>query len=120
MEGDDVVLHREVNQPDFYPRPHMEGDCLSQSITSHGKQFLPTPSHGGRQIARAVERVPNDFYPRPHMEGDRAPNLQCHSRYRISTHALTWRATGGQNNDSDKPRDFYPRPHMEGDVFGVT
>ena len=33
----------------------------------------------------------------------------------ISTHALTWRATGTRRQFGDKIDDFYPRPHMEGD-----
>ena len=33
----------------------------------------------------------------------------------ISTHALTWRATGQHYPMADKRNHFYPRPHMEGD-----
>ncbi len=34
---------------------------------------------------------------------------------KISTHALTWRATGYSQKTYDNMRNFYPRPHMEGD-----
>ena len=34
----------------------------------------------------------------------------------ISTHALTWRATAPPPEQSGGPWDFYPRPHMEGDL----
>ena len=60
----------EIIEHDFYPRPHMEGDIVSSYCT----------------------RWMGDFYPRPHMEGDgRCILLTCFCR--ISTHALTWRAT---------------------------
>ena len=57
-----------------------------------------------------------DFYPRPHMEGD-PPILDDAYTARISTHALTWRATcaGGHRNVVGRG-NFYPRPHMEGDM----
>ena len=76
------------------------------------------------------------FYPRPHMEGD-LDNQQQEDKRWISTHALTWRATGcpyhnphqasisthaltwrATRDELDALRaitDFYPRPHMEGD-----
>ncbi len=101
--------------PDFYPRPHMEGD-LSYAriyssyfpISTHALtwratqqresinrtvEFLPTPSHGGRPRRPAHRTQPAHFYPRPHMEGD----LRTLPRYAMGTY-------------------FYPRPHMEGDL----
>ena len=38
-------------------------------------------------------KSPRDFYPRPHMEGD-ASEEEARGVPVISTHALTWRATG--------------------------
>ena len=35
---------------------------------------------------------------------------------RISTHALTWRATRHTTPFFAPSSDFYPRPHMEGDM----
>ena len=55
----------------FYPRPHMEGDIELYLEQKAGVIFLPTPSHGGRPIARIPARQSVlYFYPRPHMEGD--------------------------------------------------
>ena len=99
---------------DFYPRPHMEGDQQVKTVGSCLQIFLPTPSHGGRQWRNQAKNRPYHFYPRPHMEGDllgdkidrqggflptpshggRPPSFRRHqSHIRISTHALTWRAT---------------------------
>ena len=36
-------------------------------------------------------------------------------QYRISTHALTWRATSVPVRCRRRSMNFYPRPHMEGD-----
>mgnify|MGYP003107575463 CR=1 FL=1 len=57
--------------PDFYPRPHMEGD-----------------GHGGADRTKT-----GHFYPRPHMEGDAIHRASSVLLNLISTHALTWRAT---------------------------
>ena len=57
------------------------------------REFLPTPSHGGRHTAPISVKGEVDFYPRPHMEGD----LIRQAKYSVVA-------------------DFYPRPHMEGDV----
>ena len=62
---------RADNNDDFYPRPHMEGDV------AHPNQLF----------------VAVNFYPRPHMEGDCTDHTSS-IRGGISTHALTWRATG--------------------------
>ena len=63
-----------------------------QVLFSQSQLFLPTPSHGGRPADWQHDHPPDDFYPRPHMEGDSASNtLWLFGR--ISTHALTWRAT---------------------------
>ena len=61
-----------LQQADFYPRPHMEGDFLLLFYTKGGLK---------------------DFYPRPHMEGDLTVPQDDGSERDISTHALTWRAT---------------------------
>ena len=37
----------------------------------------------------------------------------------ISTHALTWRATGAARGGERQAVHFYPRPHMEGDMAGM-
>ena len=86
----------EVVQPvpgigDFYPRPHMEGDRQQSTRSTATSRFLPTPSHGGRH-------------------DDNASGLTC---YRISTHALTWRATGADQMIIDKYR-FLPTPSHGG------
>ena len=49
----------------------MEGDIELYLEQKAGVTFLPTPSHGGRPIARIPARQSVlYFYPRPHMEGD--------------------------------------------------
>ena len=79
-----------------------------------------------------------DFYPRPHMEGDLRYIAVCLGR-RISTHALTWRATAHDRVEFCQDaisthaltwratasntlwlfgrEHFCPRPHMEGDLL---
>ena len=94
MEGDPLVCCRTHALPYFYPRPHMEGDLSKTGLLSISWTFLPTPSHGGRPSTLAgMQRRILDFYPRPHMEGDLCA-LVCSFVRKISTHALTWRATG--------------------------
>ena len=78
--------------PDFYPRPHMEGDLCTLIYTPPTSQFLPTPSHGGRRSSGRASTGQWNFYPRPHMEGDPEGPPTAHNQH-ISTHALTWRAT---------------------------
>ena len=115
MEGDCDHCTGAVDQKHFYPRPHMEGDLF------HPLHILPS----------------TNFYPRPHMEGDllvfeafnkakisthaltwRATPIKRDARfiYSISTHALTWRATVSVKSNARRGRHFYPRPHMEGDL----
>ena len=44
-----IKLINEVMQnADFYPRPHMEGDRRQDLSDRYLVVFLPTPSHGGR------------------------------------------------------------------------
>ena len=80
--------------PDFYPRPHMEGDLCTLIYTPPTSKFLPTPSHGGRRSSGRASTGQWNFYPRPHMEGDPEGPPTAHNQH-ISTHALTWRATCG-------------------------
>ena len=94
MEGDDIGGGCVRPSTNFYPRPHMEGDCYAQGEPA-GTLFLPTPSHGGRQAGG----------------GGFAPAGG------ISTHALTWRATCRHRKQVEVAADFYPRPHMEGDLY---
>ena len=42
-----VRLHN-TRYPNFYPRPHMEGDVMRIFGGFDFSKFLPTPSHGGR------------------------------------------------------------------------
>ena len=70
MEGDTHLGETAEYDVDFYPRPHMEGDVA------------PPP----------VGLTASYFYPRPHMEGDKN-KWYSSPQIRISTHALTWRAT---------------------------
>ena len=49
------------------------------------------------------------------MEGDAAIDA-VNSYLKISTHALTWRATNDLGQTITTYGDFYPRPHMEGDI----
>ena len=49
------------------------------------------------------------------MEGDVIGLAPC-MMSRISTHALTWRATPGTESNWNINQNFYPRPHMEGDI----
>ena len=159
MEGDFYLDLVSGTLKIFLPTPSHGGRRSNGLDIIAELQFLPTPSHGGRparclplktvlsyfyprphmegdQRVKYSLALRQNFYPRPHMEGDRTPNLQCHSRYRISTHALTWRATsvgfsfatrarflptpshGGRQRQWSFPlplSNFYPRPHMEGD-----
>ena len=99
----------------FLPTPSHGGRPPSRVVYQGFIQFLPTPSHGGRLLCRYVwvKRLLN-FYPRPHMEGD--PEFVCLCNgFTISTHALTWRATGCLRLTGLTTIYFYPRPHMEGD-----
>ena len=57
----------------------------------------------------------SNFYPRPHLEGDPTQE-EAVVEIRISTHALTWRATGINVSVQSEINNFYPRPHMEGDL----
>ena len=70
MEGDADDAGGMAEKNHFYPRPHMEGDA--QSFAWSGCEC--------------------NFYPRPHMEGDMT-QVKLGGFVRISTHALTWRAT---------------------------
>ena len=110
------VLMSYSTQTHFYPRPHMEGDARRRPHLPSTGGFLPTPSHGGRPKTPPASLSMTNFYPRPHMEGDKSParysaaaNLFlptpshggrpfiefCNNdKEQISTHALTWRATG--------------------------
>ena len=50
------------------------------------------------------------------MEGDGVPLQEAERRLKISTHALTWRATRAEGTSYEHfVHNFYPRPHMEGD-----
>ena len=93
MEGDQFPAFNIDAKANFYPRPHMEGDAKLQSSTVINPKFLPTPSHGGRLALHKVRPLLLHFYPRPHMEGDPASSDKILYLRRISTHALTWRAT---------------------------
>ena len=136
MEGDDEACAKQHSTEKFLPTPSHGGrPCYAQGEPA-GTLFLPTPSHGGRQgLAGERKEWTGDFYPRPHMEGD--PGREKSADYtKISTHALTWRATkrhppppndkiflptpshgGRQKYTPRQPNDKYfcPRPHMEGD-----
>ena len=77
---------------DFYPRPHMEGDTFPQRTHPGIFYFYPRPHmEGDLSGNNNICHLP-DFYPRPHMEGDAAADMLGY-HLRISTHALTWRAT---------------------------
>ena len=77
---------------DFYPRPHMEGDMRKMPQQDAPGNFYPRPHMEGDHLAHSFPALPDNFYPRPHMEGDqKAAFSRCPCR--ISTHALTWRAT---------------------------
>ena len=43
------------------------------------------------------------------------PLQEAERRLKISTHALTWRATKTWYTNNKDVANFYPRPHMEGD-----
>ena len=81
------------------------------------REFLPTPSHGGR---RTILFLPpgdvRDFYPRPHMEGDERylPMRQCYPNFYPRPHMEGDR--DGYLCQECRKYDFYPRPHMEGDT----
>ena len=78
---------------DFYPRPHMEGDA-SNTLWLFGREhFYPRPHMEGDMDRDYDSRDYNHFYPRPHMEGDQRAMEMGLFEIKISTHALTWRAT---------------------------
>ena len=105
------------NPKDFYPRPHMEGDCDGMTAILLDTDFYPRPHMEGDGAKPGTNDPVVDFYPRPHMEGDTSP-FMCHSGCPpISTHALTWRATGYYRLTDLNYGNFYPRPHMEGDAL---
>ena len=53
------------------------------------------------------------------MEGDGGNQPPASAGGKISTHALTWRATVGMAKLGRQGMDFYPRPHMEGDAATI-
>ena len=99
----------------FYPRPHMEGDGTRRSPFVVEKKFLPTPSHGGRLPAQQSRPTAHRFLPTPSHGGRPRARQRGQHPLRISTHALTWRATLRYNYRNCNLQNFYPRPHMEGD-----
>ena len=131
--------HRHKQASYFYPRPHMEGDIPTCPGPMTGAPFLPTPSHGGRPMRTPTASRAGRFLPTPSHGGRRSCNFyQAHRilflptpshggrlkhakmmmyTKRISTHALTWRATGWCALPQGRAADFYPRPHMEGDMI---
>ena len=120
----------------FLPTPSHGGRRQLRHDGIKWSRFLPTPSHGGRPVAGSAKPQRRHFYPRPHMEGDSTParvrpwmRISTHAltwrateqraaesvRRYISTHALTWRATETSAKGTARCKHFYPRPHMEGD-----
>ena len=82
------------SSPNFYPRPHMEGDEQDGSSCNYYWNFYPRPHMEGDCARLYWSGVAKSyFYPRPHMEGDASSFRRHQSHIRISTHALTWRAT---------------------------
>ena len=55
---------------DFYPRPHMEGDCPECGEGIELKNFYPRPHMEGDLPFLSRTHSQQNFYPRPHMEGD--------------------------------------------------
>ncbi len=53
------------------------------------------------------------------MEGD-GKDPGAVGYVKISTHALTWRATAKADKIIKELWDFYPRPHMEGDGAAIV
>ncbi len=88
MEGDPAVLSVKPFSINFYPRPHMEGDKWDKPFKVVYREFLPTPSHGGRHFSL----------------------YNIYSIRLISTHALTWRATLRLPLSRSRFQNFYPRP----------
>ena len=80
--------------------------------------FLPTPSHGGRHIDDPDAEDELVFLPTPSHGGRHPITVPADMTYRISTHALTWRATSATSTSVITCVNFYPRPHMEGDIGG--
>ena len=83
-------------------------------------QFLPTPSHGGRQNRLILLTVWPGFLPTPSHGGRHGQQWDCDEGDFISTHALTWRATAKADKIIKELWDFYPRPHMEGDGAAIV
>ena len=54
----------------FLPTPSHGGRQAPAIVQALRTAFLPTPSHGGRHRRRWIRRIFRHFYPRPHMEGD--------------------------------------------------
>ena len=100
---------------EFLPTPSHGGRPLAPPFPPVGLQFLPTPSHGGRLHTHII--VGPEQCISTHALTWRATltDCGCGSPGGISTHALTWRATGAGLASCFEVKNFYPRPHMEGD-----
>ena len=79
----------------FNPRPHAEGDTIRATITATRIGFNPRPHAEGDRNTRTADGESVSFNPRPHAEGDGSKSLIASSRFRVSIHALTRRATLG-------------------------
>ena len=79
------------------------------------REFLPTPSHGGRHgLLTQRHKRGRYFYPRPHMEGDKNRLILL----TVWPGFLPTPSHGGRPircGITGETTNFYPRPHMEGD-----
>ena len=109
-----------AGQRDFYPRPHMEGDTHKPLSRRGRKKFLPTPSHGGRQLLTPFALIPRAFLPTP-SHGGRRPPRGCRG-YSLADFYPRPHMEGDHFDVFTLPKcaDFYPRPHMEGDACRST
>ena len=87
---------------EFLPTPSHGGRQIANEFPVPDDEFLPTPSHGGRLHTSRHTAGSTHFYPRPHMEGDGVHLVLVLAVIRISTHALTWRATHPVCHQVDK------------------
>ena len=102
----------------FYPRPHMEGDCAGYTSLAHN----PISTHALTWRATSdKERLYNiwlDFYPRPHMEGDFILTL-CPESSKYFYPRPHMEGDYSPKRPLGNCLDFYPRPHMEGDAWSL-
>ena len=115
MEGDSDATGEVRAVREFLPTPSHGGRRRWQRVKLTKKQFLPTPSHGGRRIEYNTFYRCCNFYPRPHMEGDSVAVCSA-AKGRHFYPRPHMEGDYSARSRACRASDFYPRPHMEGDT----